>query len=141
MLMAGFFRAEPIEGRAADMVTLFADALPAGSGRHRRRHAVATAAGARGRRAHDGRKAAESRDPQRFSVRQLARLGNHSLAAVRRFVLDTFAADEARFRADPQNAVLLVESEWDDVRAIAVNRLTAWPSDALPAAALAVMAD
>ena len=83
----------------------------------------------------------ESRDASRFSVRQLARLGNHPFAAVRRFALDAFAADEARFRADPQNAVLLVESEWDDVRATAVNRLTAWPSDALPAAALAVMAD
>lgn len=141
MLMAGFFRAEPVEGHAADMVALFAEALPQAAAAIDDgtlwRLLQARAGGARMMSA----KLLESRDPQRFSVRQLARLGNHPFAAVRRFVLDAFAADEPRFRADPQNAVLLVESEWDDVRATAVNRLTAWPSDALPAAALAVMAD
>ncbi|WP_249140499.1 MULTISPECIES: hypothetical protein [Bradyrhizobium] len=140
-LMAGFFRAEPIEGHAADMVTLFVDALPQAAAAIDDgtlwRLLQARAAGARML----GAKLLESRDPSRFSVRQLARLGNHSFAAVRRFALHAFAADEARFRSDPQNAVLLVESEWDDVRTTAVNRLTAWPSDALPAAALAVMAD
>jgi hypothetical protein len=141
MLMAGFFRAEPVEGHAADMVTLFADALPQAAAAIDDgtlwRLLQARASGARLM----GAKLLERRDPQRFSVRQLARLGNHPFAAVRRFALQAFAADEARFRADPQNAVLLVESEWDDVRTTAVNRLTAWPSDALPAAALAVMAD
>jgi len=141
MLMAGFFRAEPVEGHAADMVMLFADALPQAAAALDDgtlwRLLQARAGGARMM----GAKLLESRDASRFSVRQLARLGNHPFAAVRRFALDAFAADEARFRADPQNAVLLVESEWDDVRATAVNRLTAWPSDALPAAALAVMAD
>jgi hypothetical protein len=141
MLIAGFFRAEPIEGHAADMVTLFADALPQAAAAIDDgtlwRLLQARAAGARMM----GAKLLESRDPSRFSVRQLARLGNHPFAAVRRFALHAFAADEVRFRADPQNAVLLVESEWDDVRATALSRLTAWPSDALPAAALAVMAD
>jgi cellulose synthase operon protein C len=141
MLMAGFFRAEPVERHAADMVTLFADALPQAAAAIDEgtlwRLLQARAAGARMM----GAKLLESRAASRFSIRQLARLGNHSFAAVRRFALDAFANDEARFRADPQNAVLLVESEWDDVRATAVNRLTAWPSDALPAAALAVMAD
>lgn len=141
MLMAGFFRAEPVEGHAADMVTLFAEALPQAAAAVDDgtlwRLLQARASGARMM----GAKLLESRDPQRFSVRQLARLGNHPFAAVRRFALQAFAADEARFRADPQNAVLLVESEWDDVRSTAVNRLTAWPADALPAAALAVMAD
>ncbi|WP_050421675.1 hypothetical protein [Bradyrhizobium tropiciagri] len=141
MLMAGFFRAEPIEGHAADMVTLFVEALPQAATAIDDgtlwRLLQARAAGARML----GAKLLESRAPARFSVRQLARLGNHPFAAVRRFALDAFTADEPRFRADPQNAVLLVESEWDDVRTTAVNRLTAWPSDALPAAALAVMAD
>lgn len=141
LLMAFVFRAEPVEGHAADMVTLFTAALPpavaAVDDGTLWRLLQARAAGARML----GAKLLESRDPSHFSVRQLARLGNHSFAAVRRFVLDAFAADEGRFRADPENAVLLVESEWDDVRTTAVNRLTAWPSDALPAAALAVMAD
>lgn len=141
MLMAFLFRAEPAEGHAADMVTLFTTALPqaatAVDDGTLWRLLQARAAGARML----GAKLLESRDAQRFSIRQLARLGNHPFVAVRRFVLDAFAADEARFRADPQNAVLLVESEWEDVRTTAVDRLTAWPGDALPASALAVMAD
>lgn len=141
VLMAGFFRADPIEGHAADMVTLFVDALPRAAAAIDDgtlwRLLQARANGARMM----GAKLLQSREPQRFSVRQLARLGNHPFAAVRRFALQAFADDEARFRADPQNAVLLVESEWDDVRTTAVNRLTSWPSDALPAPALAVMAD
>ncbi|WP_249136394.1 hypothetical protein [Bradyrhizobium tropiciagri] len=141
MLMAGFFRTEPVEGHAADMVALFAEALPQSAAAIDDgtlwRLLQARATGARML----GAKLLESRDASHFSVRQLARLGNHSFATVRRFALHAFATDEARFRADPQNAVLLVESEWDDVRTIAVNRLTAWPSDALPAPALAVMAD
>lgn len=140
-LMAGFFRTEPVEGHAADMVTLFVEALPQAAAAIDDgtlwRLLQARAAGARML----GAKLLESRDASRFSVRQLARLGNHSFAAVRRFALHAFASDEPRFRADPQNAVLLVESEWDAVRTAAVNRLTAWPSNALPAAALAVMAD
>lgn len=140
-LMAGFFRSEPVEGHAADMVTLFVEALPqAAAGIDDGtlwRLLQARAAGARML----GAKLLESRDPSHLSIRQLARLGNHPFAAVRRFALHAFEADEPRFRADPQNAVLLVESEWDDVRTTAVNRLTAWPGDALPAAALAVMAD
>ena len=141
MLMAGFFRAEPVEGHAVDMVALFAEALPQEAAAIDDgtlwRLLQARAGGARMM----GAKLLESRDPQCFSIRQLARLGNHPFAAVRLFALQAFANDEARFRADPQNAVLLVESEWDDVRTTAVHRLTAWPSDALPAAALAVMAD
>jgi hypothetical protein len=141
MLMAGLFRAEPVEGHAADMVALFAEALPEAAAAIDDgtlwRLLQARASGARML----GAKLLPSREPQRFSVRQLARLGNHPFAAVRRFALTAFEADEARFRADPQNAVLLVESEWDDVRTTAVNRLTSWPGDALPAAALAVMAD
>jgi hypothetical protein len=100
-LMAGFFRADPVEGHAADMVTLFADALPQAAAAIDDgtlwRLLQARAGGARMM----GAKLLESRDPQRFSVRQLARLGNHPFAAVRRFALDAFAADEARFRADP----------------------------------------
>jgi hypothetical protein len=140
LLMAFVFRAEPVEGHAADMVTLFTALPPATADVDDGtlwRLLQARATGARML----GAKLLESRDPRHFSVRQLARLGNHSFAAVRRFVLQAFAADEGRFRADPENAVLLVESEWEDVRTTAVNRLTAWPSDALPAAALAVMAD
>jgi len=140
-LMAGFFRTEPVEGHAADMVALFVDALPQAAAviddGTLWRLLQARATGARML----GTKLLESRDPSRFSIRQLARLGNHPFAAVRRFALHAFATDEARFRADPQNAVLLVESEWDDVRTTAVNRFSAWPNDALPAAALAVMAD
>ncbi|MGJ4886738.1 hypothetical protein ACQR1Y_01005 [Bradyrhizobium sp. HKCCYLRH3099] len=141
LLMAILFRSEPVEGHAVDMVALFTTALPPAAADVDDgtlwRLLQARATGARML----GAKLLGSRDPAQFSVRQLARLGNHALVAVRRFVLQAFAADEARFRADPENAVLLVESEWEDVRAAAVNRLTAWPSEALPASALAVMAD
>ncbi|CCD95800.1 conserved hypothetical protein [Bradyrhizobium sp. ORS 375] len=141
LLMAILFRTEPVEGHAADMVALFTASLPPAAADIDDgtlwRLLQARAMGARML----GARLLQSRDPAQFSVRQLARLGNHALATVRRFVLQAFAADEARFRADPENAVLLVESEWEDVRTAAVNRLTAWPSEALPASALAVMAD
>lgn len=141
LLMTSFFRAEPTEGHAADMVQLFVESLPQATAAIDDstlwRLLQARATGAR----LFGAKILENSSPSRLSVRQLARLGNHPFAAVRRFALHAFESDEARFRADPQNAVLLVESEWEDVRSVAVARFAAWPSEALPAAALAVMAD
>lgn len=140
-LIDGLFRAEPSDGHAADMVELFAASLPdflTGIDTSTLwRLLQARAKGARLL----GTRAITQSDASRFSVKQLARLGNHPFAAVRAFALNAFETDQARFLAAPEDAVLLVESEWDDIREPATRRLLAWPDGALPAAALAVMAD
>lgn len=141
ILMTALFHAEPAEGHAADMVRLFVDSLPQALAAIDTgtlwRLLQAKANGAR----FLGTRVLETSDPARLSVKQIARLGNHPFAAVRRWALRAFESDEARFRGAPEDAVLLVESEWEDVRSAAIARFTAWPADALPSAALAVMAD
>jgi len=140
-LMTVLFHAEPAEGHAADMVQLFVESLPQAFATLDRgtlwRLLQAKAKGARllGARALGTAAASE------LSVKQIARLGNHPYAAVRHWAIHTFEADESRFRAEPEDAVLLVESEWDDVRSTAIACFTAWPVEALSSAALAVMAD
>jgi cellulose synthase operon protein C len=140
-LMAVLFQAEPSEGYAADMVELFAaslrDALASFDTSTLWRLLQAKAKGARLL----GSLALQQTDPARFSVRQIARLGNHAFAAVRRWAVQVLQDQEVRFRAEPEEAVLFVESEWDDVRIPATQRLMDWPAGSLPASALAVMAD
>ncbi|WP_448953643.1 hypothetical protein [Labrys neptuniae] len=140
-LLDTLFRAEPSEGYAADMVELFATSLPdflTGIDTSTLwRLLQARAKGARLL----GTRALMRSEASRFSVKQVARLGNHAYAAVRAFAMRAFETDQARFQAAPEDAVLLVESEWDDVREPATRQLLAWPDGVLPAAALAVMAD
>ena len=140
-LMTTLFHAEPAEGHAADMVQLFVESLPQAFATLDRgtlwRLLQAKAKGARLL----GVRALETAAASELSVKQVARLGNHPYATVRHWAIHTFEADEARFRAAPEDAVLLVESEWDDVRSTAIARFTAWPIEALSSAALAVMAD
>jgi len=88
-----------------------------------------------------GARGLETAAASELSVKQIARLGNHPYATVRRWAIHTFETDESRFRAAPEDAVLLVESDWDDVRSTAIARFTAWPNEALSSGALAVMAD
>ena len=52
-----------------------------------------------------GATVAVNRDPAIFSVRQLARLGNHSHAAVRQWVMAAYERTPERFKAEPQEAV------------------------------------
>lgn len=54
--------------------------------------------------------------PSNFSVRQLARLGGHSVLAVRQWVRDGFNADVDRIKQTAQDALFLLESNWDDTR-------------------------
>jgi len=140
-LMTVLFHAEPAEGHGADMASLFAESLPEVFASLDRgtlwRLLQAKAKGARLL----GVRALETAAAGELSVRQIARLGNHPYAAARRFAIQRLETEEQRFRAEPEEAVLLVESAWDDVRDAAIARFTAWPVEALPAAALAVMAD
>lgn len=76
-----------------------------------------------------------------FSVRQLARLGNHPHVAARSWALEAFAADPARFQAEAQDAVLLVESDWPDTLDFAQDYFTQWPPEAWAPATLAVITD
>lgn len=76
-----------------------------------------------------------------FSVRQLARLGNHPHVAARNRAMEAFSADPVRFQAEAQDAVLLVESDWPDTLAFARDYFTQWPPEAWTPATLAVITD
>lgn len=84
---------------------------------------------------------AVSRDPSAFSVRQLARLGNHSHAAVRQWVITAYEQNPARFGAEPQEAVLLIESQWADAYEFALRYFEGWPDAIWTPDVLGVVAD
>jgi hypothetical protein len=135
------FRTEPAEGFARDVADLAGDCLGAECGAldsgtlWRLLQSKAKGAGFLGARI------LLSRPPPSFSVRQIARLGAHPFAQVRQWALAAFQGDEARFRAEPADAVLLLDSEWDDVCQPVLDTFSRWPADAFPAPALALMAD
>ena len=135
------FRTEPTEGFARDAAELAGDhlgtecdALDSGT-MWRLLQSKASGAGFLGARI------LVSRASPSFSVRQIARLGAHPFAQVRGWALAAFQNDEARFRAEPADAVLFLDSEWDDVRQPILDAFARWPADAFPAPALALMAD
>jgi hypothetical protein len=88
-----------------------------------------------------GAAAVTMREPTIFSVRQLARLGNHSHAAVRQWVMAAYEASPDRFRAGAEDAVLLIESEWQDTQDFAMRVFDGWPGEAWAPGVLAVIAD
>ena len=65
--------------------------------------------------------------PALFSVRQLARLGNHLYKSVREWAMAAYEDAPDHIRADAAEAVLLVESEWPDTYQYAVNYFERWP--------------
>ena len=76
-----------------------------------------------------------------FSVRQIARLGNHPHLAARRWALSAYEADPIRFQHQAEDAVLLVESDWEDAQEFAREYFERWPAEAWTPATLAVVTD
>jgi hypothetical protein len=81
------------------------------------------------------------RDPAIYSVRQVARLGNHSHVAVREWVMNAYKANPARFQQEAADAVLLVESQWEETYNFAIATFDAWPEAVWRPDVLAVVAD
>ncbi|KQT59678.1 hypothetical protein ASG52_20025 [Methylobacterium sp. Leaf456] len=81
------------------------------------------------------------RAPGLFSVRQIARLGGHPHVAVRRWAMAAYEAEPARFQAEAEDAVLLIESDWPDATAFARAHFENWPEAAWTPAALAIVTD
>jgi hypothetical protein len=71
----------------------------------------------------------------------LARLGNHPHAAVRQWVMTAYEANPTGFRSEAENAVLLIESEWQDAQDFAMRVFDRWPDEAWTPSVLAVIAD
>ena len=76
-----------------------------------------------------------------FSVRQIARLGNHPHEAARRWALSAYESDPARFQREASDAVLLVESDWEETQEFARSHFERWPEDAWTPGTLAVVTD
>ena len=81
------------------------------------------------------------RQPALFSVRQLARLGNHPYKSVREWAMAAYEDAPDRIRADAAEAVLLVESEWPDTYEFALNYFERWPDETWTPDVLGVVAD
>jgi cellulose synthase operon protein C len=88
-----------------------------------------------------GAAAVTMREPQVYSVRQLARLGNHSHAAVRAWVMAAYEAQPNRVRTEAEDAVLLIESDWQDAQDFALRVFDRWPDEVWTPNVLAVVAD
>lgn len=58
-------------------------------------------------------------DAESLSVRNIVRLGDHEVASVRQICQRMFAENVARMRYEREDALRLLESEWDDTRAFA----------------------
>ncbi|GLS42352.1 hypothetical protein [Methylobacterium brachythecii] len=82
-----------------------------------------------------------SRSPENFSVRQIARLGNHGHLSVRNWAMAAYEAAPQRFQAEAQDAVLLVESEWPEIYEFARKQFDSWPPEVWTPATLAVVTD
>jgi hypothetical protein len=81
------------------------------------------------------------RSPTQFSVRQIARLGNHPQASVRQWAMDAYNAVPDRMLAEAEDAILLVESDWDGVYEFAQSCFERWPEEAWTPEVLGVAAD
>jgi cellulose synthase operon protein C len=88
-----------------------------------------------------GAAAVATRVPSIYSVRQLARLGNHPHVAVRQWVMAAYDATPNRFAQEAADAVLLVESKWEDARAFATMYFDRWADNIWTPGVLAVIAD
>jgi cellulose synthase operon protein C len=82
-----------------------------------------------------------TRGPALFSVRQLARLGNHPHKSVREWAMAAYEDAPDRIRAEADEAVLLVESEWPDAYEFALEYFERWPDEAWTPEVLGVVAD
>lgn len=140
-LIDALFRTAPDDAFSADTVALLTEAMPgqltALDPGTVWRLLQARAKGARLL----GATLLNERAPDLFSVRQIARLGGHPHVAVRRWAMAAFEAAPARFQAEAEDAVLLIESDWPDATAFARACFESWPEEAWTPAALAVVTD
>lgn len=81
------------------------------------------------------------RKAEDFSVRQIARLGNHAHLATRQWATAAYEAAPQRFQAQAEDAVLLVESEWPEVYEFARRQFESWPPEVWSPGTLAVVTD
>ena len=135
------FQAAPDDAFAEDAVALFRAALP--------RQLAALEAGLLWRLLQAKAKGAQllgavaliGRDASVFSVRQLARLGNHPHLAVREWVMAAYDKAPDRIAAEAEDAVLLVESEWRDTYDFALAYFERRPAAFWTPNVLGVVAD
>jgi hypothetical protein len=140
-LIDRLFRSAPDDAYPEDLVALMQEALPS--------QLAALDAGTLWRLLQAKAKGARllgaavvtGRDPAIFSVRQLARLGNHSHAEVRQWVMAAYEQAPARFQAEAAEAVLLIESEWPDAYDFALGYFERWPDHIWTPDVLGVVAD
>lgn len=140
-LIGTLFLSAPDEDYPADIVALLREAMP--------RQLAALDEGTVWRLLQARAKGAQllganllsNRSPDVFSVRQIARLGNHAHLAVRQWVMAAYTAAPQRFQAEAADAVLLVESEWPDVYDFARRQFDTWPPEAWTPETLAVVTD
>ncbi len=83
----------------------------------------------------------ERRSPDQFSVRQIARLGNHQQASVRQWAMNAYTAAPDRMLAEAEDAILLVESDWDEAYGFAQSYFERWPEEAWTPEVMGVAAD
>ncbi len=140
-LIATLFQSQPDEEYVADTVALLTEALPEQVAALNVsliwRLLQAKAKGAQLL----GAAVLPKRHPALFSVRQLARLGNHPHASVREWAMAAFEDAPDRIRANAAEAVLLVESEWDDAYEFALRYFDRWPDETWTPEVLGVVAD
>lgn len=135
------FQAAADDAHAEDAVALFREALP--------EHLAALDAGLLWRMLQAKAKAARllgaaaltGRDGATFSVRQIARLGNHAHLSVREWVWAAYEAAPERIAAEAEDAVLLAESEWQDSYDFALAYFERQPETFWTPNALGVVAD
>ena len=140
-LIDTLFASAPDEDYPADIVALLREAMPA--------QLAALDAGTVWRLLQARAKGAQllgsevlgSRGADDFSVRQIARLGNHGHRSVRDWALAAYEASPQRFQAEAEDAVLLVESEWPEVYAFARAHFDTWPPEVWSPQTLAVVTD
>ncbi|WP_232627707.1 hypothetical protein [Methylobacterium sp. Leaf118] len=140
-LIASLFRTAPDATADADTVALLTEAMPGALAALDPgtlwRLLQAKAKGAQ----RLGATLLPGRAPDAFSVRQIARLGGHAHAAVRRWAMAAFAAEPARFQAEAAEAVLLIESPWPEVVAFAQSQFETWPDETWTPPVLALVTD
>lgn len=140
-LIDTLFQSAPDDSHADDIVALFREAL-AGQLASLDANLIWRLLQAKAKGAKLlGATAVTMRDASIYSVRQLARLGNHPHAAVRQWVMAAYEANPERFRREAEDAVLLIESQWEDAYGFAMAAFDRWPEDVWTPDVLAVIAD
>lgn len=118
-LMPYIFRSEPEEGFHADLLQLIKEDLGAFVEKLDK-NTVWRLLHARSKAAQDlGAHLLANIPPTEYSVRQWAHLGRHDLINARQWAWDQYRNDTARIRGDAEQALRIMDSDWDDTREFA----------------------